>query len=63
MRDSATVIIVSAYLMYKNLYLFSVALVVIPIIAFLMLAVVKRVRKMQALAEQAIGNLFQTLMK
>ena len=61
MRDSATVIIVSAYLMYKNLYLFSVALVVIPIIAFLMLAVVKRVRKMQALAEQAIGKFISNI--
>ena len=61
MRDFATVIIVSGYLMYKNLYLFSIALVVIPIIAFLMLAVVKRVRKMQALAETAIGKFISNI--
>ena len=60
-RDFATVIIVSGYLMYKNLYLFSIALVVIPIIAFLMLAVVKRVRKMQALAEKAIGKFISNI--
>ena len=61
MRDTATVIIVSGYLMYKNIYLFSIALVVIPLIAFLMLAVVKRVRKMQALAEVAIGKFISNI--
>ena len=49
MRDIATVIIVSGYLIYKNIYLFSIALVVIPLIALLMIAVVRRVRKIQAL--------------
>ena len=58
---SATVIIVSGYLMYKNIYLFSIALVVIPLIAFLMLAVVKRVRKMQSLAETAIGKFISNI--
>ena len=56
MRDAATVLIVSSYLIYKNVYLFSIALVVIPLIAFLMIAVVKRVRKLQALAEKSIGK-------
>ena len=55
MRDTATVVIVSGYLVYKNILLFSIALVVIPLIAFLMIAVVGRVRKMQALTETAIG--------
>ena len=63
MRDAATVLIVSSYLIYKNIYLFSVALVVIPLIAFLMIAVVKRVRKLQALAEKSIENTFLILMK
>ena len=54
--DTATVLIVSSYLVYKNIYLFSIALVVIPLIAFLMIEVVKRVRKIQALAEKSIGK-------
>ena len=61
MRDAATVIIVSSYLIYKNIYLFSIALVVIPLIAFLMIAVVRRVRKMQALAETAIGKFISNI--
>ena len=61
MRDSATVVIVSSYLIYKNFYLFSIALIVIPLIAFLMLAVVKRVRKMQAFAEKAIGKFISNI--
>ena len=63
MRDVATIVIVSAYLIYKNFYLFSVAIIVLPFIAVLMLAVVKRVRKMQTLAEKLLENLFQLLMK
>ena len=37
LRDLATVIIVSSYLIYKNVYLFSIAVIVIPLIALLML--------------------------
>ena len=61
MRDAGTVIIVSSYLIYKNIYLFSIALVVIPLISFLMIAVVRRVRKMQALAEKSIGKFISTI--
>ncbi|MDC0042990.1 ABC transporter ATP-binding protein/permease [Paracoccaceae bacterium] len=61
MRDGATVLIVSSYLIYKNIYLFSIALVVIPLIAFLMIAVVKRVRKLQALAEKSIGKFISNI--
>ena len=61
MRDAATVVIVSGYLVYKNVLLFSIALVVIPLIAFLMIAVVKRVRKMQALTETAIGKFISNI--
>ena len=61
MRDTATVIIVSGYLIYKNILLFSIALVVIPIIALLMIAVVRRVRKIQALTETAIGKFISNI--
>ena len=61
MRDIATVVIVSGYLIYKNILLFSIALVVIPLIAFLMIAVVRRVRKMQALTETAIGKFISNI--
>jgi len=61
MRDAATVLIVSSYLIYKNIYLFSIALVVIPLIAFLMIAVVRRVRKMQDLAEKSIGKFISNI--
>ena len=61
MRDTATVVIVSSYLIYKNIYLFSIALVVIPLIAFLMIAVIRRVRKMQALAETAVGKFISNI--
>ena len=44
LRDAATVLIVSSYLIYKNIYLFSIALVVIPLIAALMISVFRRVR-------------------
>ena len=61
MRDIATVVIVSSYLIYKNFYLFSIALMVIPLIAILMLAVVKRVRKVQALSQTAIGKFISNI--
>lgn len=61
MRDAATVLIVSSYLIYKNIYLFSIALVVIPLIAFLMIAVVRRVRKIQTLVEAAIGKFISNI--
>ena len=61
MRDAATVIIVSSYLIYKNIYLFSIAMFVIPLIAFLMIVVVRRVRKLQSLAETAIGTFISSI--
>ncbi|MDA9673644.1 ABC transporter ATP-binding protein/permease [Paracoccaceae bacterium] len=61
MRDAATVLIVSSYLVYKNIYLFSIALIVIPLIASLMIAVVKRVRRIQALAEESIGKFISNI--
>ena len=61
MRDTATVVIVSGYLVYKNILLFSIALVIIPLIAFLMIAVVRRARKMQALTQIAIGKFISNI--
>ena len=60
-RDAATVLIVSSYLVYKNVYLFSIALIVIPLIAFLMIAVVRRVRKIQALAEKSVSKFISNI--
>ena len=56
LRDFATVIIVSSYLIYKNVYLFSIAVVVIPLIALLMLQVFKIVKKIQKQTEKAVGS-------
>ena len=55
LRDFATVLIVSSYLIYKNIYLFSIALVVIPLIAFLMLQVFKVVKRIQKQTEKALS--------
>ena len=61
LRDAATVFIVSSYLIYKNIYLFSIAMVIIPLIALLMIAVIRRVRKMQSLSEEAIGKFISNI--
>ena len=55
LRDTATVIIVSSYLIYKNFFLFSIALIVIPIISFLMIAVFRKVKEIQIRTEKSIG--------
>ena len=55
LRDTATVVIVSSYLIYKNIYLFSIALVVIPVIAFLMIAVFRKVKEIQIKTEKSVG--------
>ena len=54
LRDLATVIIVSSYLIYKNVYLFTIAIIVIPLIALLMLRVFEIVKKIQIKKESAI---------
>ena len=60
-RDAATVIIVSSYLIYKNIYLFSIALIVIPLIALLMIKVFRRVREIQILTEKSIGKFISNI--
>ena len=56
LRDTATVLIVSSYLIYKNIYLFSIALIVIPVVALLLSVVFQRVKKIQIKAEKAVGQ-------
>ena len=56
LRDTATVLIVSSYLIYKNIYLFSIALIVIPIVALLLSVVFQRVKKIQIKTEKAVGQ-------
>ena len=56
LRDTATVIIVSSYLIYKNVYLFSIALVVIPVIALLMISVFRKVKQIQIKTEKVVGK-------
>ena len=60
-RDAATVIIVSSYLIYKNIFLFSIALIVIPLIALLMIKVFRRVREIQILTEKSIGKFISNI--
>ena len=60
-RDAATVIIVSSYLIFKNIYLFSIALVVIPLIALLMIKVFRRVREIQTHTEKSIGKFISNI--
>ena len=60
-RDDATVIIVSRYLIYKNIYLFSIALIVIPLIALLMIKVFRQVREIQILTEKSIGKFISNI--
>ena len=56
LRDTATVLIVSSYLIYKNVYLFSIALFVIPFVALLLSVVFQRVKKIQMKTEKAVGQ-------
>lgn len=60
-RDLATVIIVSAYLFYRQPMLFSVALLVIPLIILAMQVVARRVRKLQARMEAATGDYIDSI--
>ena len=55
-RDAATVIILSGYLIYKSPYLFSAAVIVVPFIIYLMQRVSDAIKEIQATSENAIGN-------
>lgn len=54
-RDFATIIILSAYLSYKSPLLFLVALIVVPMIVFLMQKISERIKWIQSQAQNAMG--------
>ena len=56
LQNAVTVLVVSGYLIWKNPFLFSTAVVVLPFIIFVMNFVSDRVRQGQIDAEQALGD-------
>lgn len=54
-RDAVTIIIVSAYLLYKSPILFAAAIIVIPAIAIMMQFVSQRIKTIQSEAENVMG--------
>lgn len=55
-RDFATVLVVSGYLIYKSPILFSAAIIVIPMLILLMRSVVNKIKEIQQNAENAFGD-------
>jgi ATP-binding cassette, subfamily B, bacterial len=55
-RDAATVVIVSGYLIYKSPLLFTAAAIVIPAIIVMMQVVSHRIKEIQYKAENALGD-------
>jgi len=60
-RDVATIVIISGYLIYKSALLFGVALLLLPIIFLLMRMVSETIKRIQAQSEQALGNYMNTI--
>ena len=60
-RDVATIVIISGYLIYKSALLFGVALLLLPIIFLLMRIVSGTIKRIQAQSEQALGNYMNTI--
>ena len=56
MRDAATVVIVSGYLIYKSPVLFLSAAIILPTILILLQHVSARIKEIQATAENALGS-------
>ncbi len=54
-RDAATVVIISGYLIYKSPLLFLTAVIVLPFIIWMMQAVSDKIKEIQATAENAMG--------
>lgn len=54
-RDAATVIIVSGYLIYKSPLLFTAAIITLPTILWLLQHVSSKIKNIQATAENALG--------
>lgn len=55
-RDAATVVIVSGYLIWKSPILFTAALIVIPAVIMLLQSVSHRIKEIQRTAENAMGE-------
>ena len=60
-RDVATIVIISGYLIYKSALLFGVALLLLPIIFLLMWMVSETIKRIQAQSEQALGSYMNTI--
>ena len=60
-RDVATIVIISGYLIYKSPLLFGVALLLLPIIFLLMRMVSETIKRIQAQSEQALGSYMNTI--
>ena len=60
-RDVATILIISGYLIYKSALLFGVALLLLPIIFLLMRMVSETIKRIQARSEQALGSYMNTI--
>lgn len=56
LRDLATVVVVSGYLIYKSPILFSAAIIVIPALILLMRSVSDKIKEIQTNAENAFSN-------
>lgn len=55
-RDLVTILIISAYLIYKSPLLFSAAIVIIPCIVLMMQVVAHKIKDIQTKAEDAFGD-------
>jgi len=55
-RDAATIVLVSAYLIWKSPLLFMAALIVIPTVILLLQAVTRKIKGIQAIAQTALGD-------
>ena len=60
-RDVATIVIISGYLIYKSALLFGVALLLLPIIFLLVRMVSETIKRIQAQSEQALGSYMNTI--
>lgn len=56
LRDCATIIIISGYLIYQQPMLFSIAAIVIPVLAILMQIVSRQIKEIQRSSENAISQ-------
>ena len=54
-KDSITILIVSGYLIYKSAILFVAALIVLPVIFFILKSVSENIKKIQRSAENVFG--------